>query len=884
MDTDMLKFSDAGLKANVELLEAFLTEILNERLPDTVLQRLSRIKELATEAQGTHDQTAELVEIYERLGAEEATLVGRALALYLVLANIAEQHQRISRRREYERSSTENPYRNSCADIFSGLLTEGISRQRIIDEVSKLDINIVITAHPTQVIRKTLMQKYNRIAVNLAARERPDLTPAERQSIDISLKREITAAWETEEIRQSKPTPIAEAQAGLNLVEQTLWAAVPDFIRVLSDSLEKSTGGKLPLGAAPIVFGSWMGGDRDGNPFVTPEVTRSTVYANRRLAARLYLRDIIQLQQELSMNHCTNEFAEQAGTTFEPYRKVLSQLAVKLDRTHRYFDNLLKLVSDVDDGVIMRLEELLEPLMLCYQSLHSSNLAIVANGRLSDTIRRAGCFGLGLMRLDIRQSSAKHSRTLSAITENLGMGNYAEWSETKRMRFIRKELKSNRPLIPTEVVWPDEIADVIGTIRLMAELPGDSLGTYIISMAANTSDILVVLLLFKKLGVKTPVKIAPLFETAHDLHNAGRIMGKLFSIDSYRDYAGGIQEVMIGYSDSSKDAGRLASAWELYKAQEDIVAISALHNIRLVLFHGRGGTIGRGGGPTLLAIQSQPPGSVAGALKVTEQGEMIQAKFGLREIALRTLEVYTVATLRATLTPPQPPADSYRNLMQQLSDTAAEDYQREVHENPDFAHYFAEATPIRELSDLNIGSRPARRQPGMKIESLRAIPWIFAWSQNRLLLPAWLGVGLGLRRVTQMGFQADLREMYLSWPFFRSTIDLIEMVLAKTNEAIAAHYDNRLCNERYHKMGSHFRERLATTKELILGLTGHNALLEHNPVLRDGIFARSPYIDALNLLQVELLARSRSAPDDERIRKALLITINGIAAGMRNTG
>ncbi|MBX3721313.1 MAG: phosphoenolpyruvate carboxylase [Turneriella sp.] len=880
----MLRFADAALKQDVEFLSSTLTEILAERLPPGVFQQLIQIRDLADSGSTDGQGLVSLTRIYAALNPNEAIHIGRALTLYLLLANIAEQHHRIRRRREYDQNRAAPPYHDSCADIFAGLISEGISREKLFAEVSKLRIEIVLTAHPTEVIRKTLMRKYNKIAEHLSARDRADLTSAERAEVLLDLKREITAAWETEEIRQAKPTPLAEAQSGLNLIEQTLWNALLDFLRILSKSLKDATGRELPVESAPVVFGSWMGGDRDGNPFVTPGVTRAAVFAARRLAARLYLRDIVLLQQEISVNTCTVELAAAAGTVFEPYRKILSRLASRLDRTQQYFDNLLKSVPEKNDDILLRNEELIEPLMLCFRSLQSSNLDIIAQGRLLDLIRRVNTFGLSLMRLDIRQSSTKHASALSAITENLGLGRFSEWSESKKLRFIRRELRSNRPLVPIDIEWPDEVRDVLDTMRMIADLPADSLGTYIISMASAPSDMLAVLLLLKKLGVRKRVKIAPLFETAADLHNAGNIMSELFSLDSYRSYIDGFQEVMIGYSDSSKDAGRLASAWELYKAQEDLVEICKRNGIRLVLFHGRGGTIGRGGGPTLLAIQSQPPGSVEGALKVTEQGEMIQAKFGLREIALRTLEVYTVATLRATLLPPAAPPESFRNLMQRLSQTAAEDYRREVHEKQDFLNYFYEVTPINELSSLNIGSRPARRQADGKIESLRAIPWIFAWSQNRLLLPSWLGVGLGLRRMTQMGFQNGLKEMYASWPFFRSTIDLIEMVLAKTNAHISAVYEERLCDGSYRAMGKHFRERLATTTELILALTGHSVLLERNSSSRNAIQVRGPYIDALNLLQVELLARSRQAPEDEKMRKALLITVNGIAAGLRNTG
>lgn len=388
----------------------------------------------------------------------------------------------------------------------------------------------------------------------------------------------------------------------------------------------------------------------------------------------------------------------------------------------------------------------------------------------------------------------------------------------------------------------------------------------------------------KEAGVKQPLRVVPLFETVDDLRRSDTVMRQLFNLSWYRERIAGRQEVMIGYSDSTKDAGHLAAAWELYQAQERLVELCREYDIHLTLFHGRGGTVGRGGGPTALAIQSQPPGAIQGGLRVTEQGEMIQVQFGLPDIAARTLEVYTTSTLRATLQPPEAPQQTWRAVMDQLADVSANAYRSRVRDNADFVTYFQAATPVDALSELRIGSRPARRRPGMDLASLRAIPWVFGWTQMRLLLPAWLGVGRALTAALEAASETELQAMYRRWPMFHATLDLIEMVLAKTEPNIAAHYDRHLVPVALQDIGDELRLELEQTKDAVHRVTGHLELLQDNPVLRRSISVRNPYVDPLNLVQVELLQRLRESDGDDRIRDALLVTINGIAAGMRNTG
>lgn len=424
---------------------------------------------------------------------------------------------------------------------------------------------------------------------------------------------------------------------------------------------------------------------------------------------------------------------------------------------------------------------------------------------------------------------------------------------------------------------------MLDTFAMAAKIGDESLGAYVISMSEYPSDVLAVELLKKEFGIKNGLRVVPLFERIDDLNRAESVIADLLKIDWYRNHIQGKQEVMIGYSDSAKDGGLLTAAWSLYKTQENLAKLCKKENIKLTLFHGRGGTVGRGGGPTYQAIHSQPPGSIDGKIRVTEQGEMIQAKFGIPGIALRTLELYTSATLKATLLPPSAPKAEWRSLMEELANTACLVY-REVLSHKDFIAYFRAATPEIELGTLKIGSRPARRRVDGGIKSLRAIPWIFAWTQTRLMLPSWLGVGDALNKIIQQGREAELITMYNEWPFFKTTIDLLEMVLAKAEPAIAAQYDEALVAEELKALGADLRNRFDETVKVILKIVGHQKLLESNSVLRRSIDVRNPYVDPINLVQIEILRRLRANATDSTLQDALLVTFNGVAAGMRNTG
>ncbi|KAJ6356963.1 hypothetical protein OIU78_004959 [Salix suchowensis] len=980
------EISFQGFDDYCKLLKNLLNEVLQREVGTEFVDKLERNLTLAQSACNLRfagiEDTAELLEKQlaseiSKMTLEEALTLARAFSHYLNLMGIAETH-------------------HSCCTVENRVM-------KLYESVCNQEVEIVLTAHPTQINRRTLQYKHVRIAHLLEYNDRPDLTQEDREILIEDLVREITSIWQTDELRRHKPTPVDEARAGLHIVEQSLWKAVPHFLRRVSNALKKHTGKSLPLTCTPIKFGSWMGGDRDGNPNVTAKVTRDVSLLSRWMAIDLYIREVDSLRFELSMTRCSDKLSREAhdileqetspevrheswnqptsgnqtklhgqqapplptqlparadlpacsecgddggshpklelpGTGYMPLSRQDAQGSSnsessfhesghgssksiangsfansnshqpapsphKLMKARRRLELLLEdLPCEYESwDYYETTDQLLEPLLLCYESLQSCGAGVLADGRLVDLIRRVTTFGMVLMKLDLRQESGRHSEALDAITKYLDMGSYSEWDEEKKLEFLTRELKSKRPLVPPTIQVAPDVKEVLDTFRVAAELGSDSLGAYVISMASNASDVLAVELLQKdarlavsgELGRPCPggtLRVVPLFETVKDLRGAGSVIRKLLSIDWYSEHIvknhNGHQEVMVGYSDSGKDAGRFTAAWELYKAQEDVAAACKDHKVKVTLFHGRGGSIGRGGGPTYLAIQSQPPGSVMGTLRSTEQGEMVQAKFGLPHSAVRQLEIYTTAVLLATLKPPElPREEKWRNLMDEISEISCQSYRSTVYENPEFLAYFHEATPQAELGFLNIGSRPTRRKSSTGIGHLRAIPWVFAWTQTRFVLPAWLGVGAGLKGVCEKGHTEDLKAMYKEWPFFQSTIDLIEMILGKADIPIAKHYDEVLVSDKNRReLGAELRRELLTTEKCVLVVSGHGKLSENNRSLRRLIESRLPYLNPMNLLQVEILKRLRSDDDNHKLRDALLITINGIAAGMRNTG
>ena len=874
---------DARLREDVHLLGELLGQTIRSQYGQAFLDKIELIRQGAKAARrGSAEGARQLAAALDGLGEDELLPVARAFNQFLNLANIAEQYHRIRRRGPKEPQPFEQ---RVLGELLGRLRKAGVEPAELARQVAQLDIELVLTAHPTEVARRTLIQKYDAMAAQLAAKDHTDLLPEEREQVDTRLRRLVAEAWHTDEIRRTRPTPVDEAKWGFAVIEHSLWHAVPDFLRHVDETLQSCTGQRLPLQAAPIRFASWMGGDRDGNPNVTAAITREVLLLARWMAADLYLRDVDSLAADLSMQQASEELLAETGEVAEPYRALLKQLRERLRATRAWAQRALSEDEVAPEAVLQDNRELLAPLELCHRSLHACGMGVIADGALLDSLRRAATFGLFLTRLDIRQDSGRHAAALSEITEYLGLGRYQEWDEAVRQEFLLEELGNHRPLLPADYQASADTAEVLATCRVAAAAPAASLGSYVISMAGQPSDVLAVQLLLKECGLRRPLRVVPLFETLDDLDNAGPCIDRLLGLDAYREALAGPQEVMIGYSDSAKDAGTLAAAWAQYRAQEALVDICRAHGVELLLFHGRGGTVGRGGGPAHAAILSQPPGSVAGRFRTTEQGEMIRFKFGLPGIARQNLDLYLAAVLEATLLPPPAPEPAWREEMQRLAADSLAAYRQVVRETPAFVDYFREATPEQELGRLPLGSRPAKRRQG-GIESLRAIPWIFAWTQTRLMLPAWLGWESALFNAIDRGEGALLQRMREQWPFFRARIDMLEMVLAKADGEIAQLYDERLVQSELRPLGVHLRDLLSQALRVVLGLTGQQRLLAQATETRESIAVRNIYLDPLHLLQAELLARSRRCEGEAcgGLEQALLVTVAGIAAGLRNTG
>jgi phosphoenolpyruvate carboxylase len=874
---------DARLREDVHQLGELLGNTISVQHGAAFLDKIERIRKGAKAARrGSSEGAEQLSATLNQLADDELLPVARAFNQFLNLANIAEQYHRVRRRAPGEPVPFED---NILADLLQRLLANGHKGEALARQFGRLDIELVLTAHPTEVARRTLIQKYDAMAEQLAAGDHSDLSIAEREQVNQRLQRLIAEAWHTEEIRRSRPSPLDEAKWGFAVIEHSLWHAVPNVMRKADQVLHGATGLRLPLDAAPIRFASWMGGDRDGNPNVTATVTREVLLLARWMAADLYLRDIDQLAAELSMQQASPALLARVGESAEPYRSLLKQLRERLRATRSWAQAALNEPIPAPAAVLQDNRELFEPLQCCYQSLHECGMGVIADGPLLDCLRRAATFGLFLVRLDVRQDSSRHAAAMSEITDYLGLGRYAEWDEEARLAFLLQELENRRPLLPGHFKPSGETEEVLATCREVARAPAASLGSYVISMAGAASDVLAVQLLLKESGLQRAIRVVPLFETLTDLDNAGPVISRLLALHGYRARLQGPQEVMIGYSDSAKDAGTTAAAWAQYRAQETLVQVCREQDVELLLFHGRGGTVGRGGGPAHAAILSQPPGSVVGRFRTTEQGEMIRFKFGMPDIAEQNLNLYLAAVLEATLLPPPSPEPAWRELMDKLAHDGVTAYRAVVREHPQFVDYFRQATPEQELGRLPLGSRPAKRREG-GVESLRAIPWIFAWTQTRLMLPAWLGWEAALNNALQRGEGHLLGQMREHWPFFRTRIDMLEMVLAKADEAIARLYDERLVDSSLQPLGVHLRGLLSQAVIAVLGLTGQSQLLSHSPETQESFSVRNTYLDPLHLLQAELLARSRQRDNqaDSPLEQALLVSVAGIAAGLRNTG
>ncbi|MDH5275793.1 MAG: phosphoenolpyruvate carboxylase [Gammaproteobacteria bacterium] len=963
-DTDLPLRNDIRLLG--DLLGKTLKRLGGTRLFDTEEQVRALCKQMRARPSPATERR--LKRLLHGLKTDDAIGVIRAFSVYFQLVNIAEQHHRMRRKRHYELHTPDSPQRGSIAQTLQQIRADNRQRRsaglrrKIQAVIDGLDIVPVMTAHPTEAARRTLLEKHRRIADLLTAADDAALPPRRRDEILRDLATEVEAIWLTDEVRHTQLEVLDEVNNALYYFDTTLFDSVPALLDELSARLAITFPGvRLRDGAAPLRFGSWVGGDRDGNPNVTPEITWETLRLQQRLTIRKYLVAVAALSRRLSesvryappgpdlvasierdkraMPRTAAKVTERNPE--EPYRQKLSFVYRRLENTLQRNADLegalriekadqlisirpalpiiaaLKAATAPAEGEYRNAGELREDLRLVRDSLRidKANLAARSVDRL---IQQVDVFGLHLASLDLRQHSERHAAALAEITASFGLpDDYQALDEAGRVAWLTTELEIPRPLVAPDASYSRETTETLNVFRVarraLDEISPRSLRSYVISMAREASDVLAVLVLAKQAGLvdgataSSRLAVAPLFETIDDLQRSPEVMRELFSNPVYRrvlQAQGDVQEVMIGYSDSSKDGGILTSSWELYKAQKNLWVVAREHGIDLQLFHGRGGTVGRGGGPSHEAIRAQPAGTVAGRIKITEQGEVVSSKYSLPDIAMRSLELTTAAVIAASLPPearaagPAPAAIArWEDVMEEISGHAFAAYRRFVHGTDGFLDYFTQATPVEELQHLRIGSRPAKRRKGSKsLDDLRAIPWVFGWTQSRHLLPGWLGVGSALEcfvgqdpKGGRPGRLELLRRMYRDWPFFHSTISNIEMTLAKADFQIARQYAERLPDP---DLGRRIFRLLAAEYDsscrIVRQITGEKHLLQNSPVLKRSIAVRNPYVDPMSYLQVELLARSRKARlparDRARLLYALVLTINGIAAGMRNTG
>jgi phosphoenolpyruvate carboxylase len=876
----------AALKSNVSMLGRLLGKTIQDADGSVILEKVEKIRKLSKSVHnGEQSGRDALIEEIKNLSDDQITPIARAFNQFLNLTNIAEQYHTISRHCDAHICTPD-----AISELFTKLTQKNIGKAETAQAVKDLNIELVLTAHPTEITRRTMINKLVKINKCLSKLELTDLAPKERHKAERRLEQLIAQFWHSDVMRKQRPTPMDEAKWGFAVIENSLWEAVPEFLREFDDRLLDYLGEGLPIDARPVHFSSWMGGDRDGNPFVTHSITREVLLLSRWKAADLYLRDINELISELSMTKCNDEVRKLAentsGTlTHEPYRAILKDIRQLLTETQEILGEKLQGQKLLSKAPLRSASQLWEPLYACYQSLHESGMGAIADGSLLDTLRRIKAFGVHLVRLDIRQESTRHADVLSELTRYLGLGDYNHWSEQDKVAFLTAELNSKRPLVPRDWQPSEAVQEVLDTCRTIAAYPRDAFGAYIISMARTASDVLAVHLLLQESGCPYRMDVCPLFETLDDLNNAESVIRQLMNIDIYRGFIQNHQMVMIGYSDSAKDAGVMSAGWAQYSAMEALVNVSEEEGFELTLFHGRGGTVGRGGAPAHAALLSQPPKSLKGGLRVTEQGEMIRFKLGLPEVAMNSFNLYASAILEANLLPPPEPKQEWRDLMDVLSQVSCESYRKVVQEIPDFVPYFRQATPELELGKLPLGSRPAKRNPKGGVESLRAIPWIFSWSQNRLILPAWLGAGEAIQYSIDKGHQALLEEMCREWPFFSTRLGMLEMVYSKCNPEIAEYYDERLVDKELRGLGEQLRSQLEKDIMAVLNVENNENLMQSDPWGLESIRLRNTYIKPLNMLQAELLYRTRQYDEPPaELEEALMVTIAGIAAGMRNTG
>ncbi|HVA92999.1 MAG TPA: phosphoenolpyruvate carboxylase [Chloroflexota bacterium] len=901
----------APLRRDIRLLGDILGRVIIQEAGPGVFGREEELRALckAMRAGASPDIEARVLEITRQVSLDEAEPLIRAFALYFQLVNVCEQVHRVRRRREHLRDSAAPPQRESLDEALQALRRREVSATDLQSAIDSLGIELVLTAHPTEPTRESALQKQIEIAACLEALDQTGITADEREDALRRLRQLVLLLWQTEEIRRRPPDVLDEVKQGLFYVEHVLFEQVPALFDRCSRLLARAFPGHPYTVPSFLRFASWIGGDADGNPSVTADVTRQTLILQKQLAIRLFRASVYHLANESSQADRLAPISDELRDSLRLDQLLMPEAAAQaLDRSehepyrrkfthiwHRLQATLAALDGRPSQAVYQSGGELLAELRTIERSLRQTGRGILADGALTTLIRQVEAFGLQLLPLDLRQHSARLETTLAWLLNNSRGIDFLALDDEARIAVLEQ---SRQLGIPFEL--PEEApAQAREQVRIQALIPWareaidpEAIGSFIVSMTHKVSDVLGALALCR---YAPGLQIVPLLETVEDLRNAPALMTRLFRVPHYREHlrtCGDRQRLMLGYSDSSKDGGYLTSCWELYKAQEALQQVAQREGVQLELFHGRGGTVGRGGGPAYQAIISQPPGTVRGRLRVTEQGEMINFKYGLPAIALRNLDSVTAATLLSSIPSTKDAAglpSAWRECLDCLSETSRAAY-RALIDDPDFLQYLHEATPLDLIGRLNMGSRPARRTAGAGLDDLRAIPWVFAWMQSRHTLPGWYGLGNAFEALAAADPNAGalLGELYAQWPFFQGMIDNAMMAMAKADIHIAAHYAGLVRNQ---SVGQQIFRRIAAeyhlTERHILRLTGFNALLRNAPVLQSSIVLRNPYVDPLSFLQIELLRRLRltAGTDQEAaVARAIQLTVTGIAAGLRNTG
>ncbi|WP_316183340.1 phosphoenolpyruvate carboxylase [Bradyrhizobium sp. SZCCHNRI1009] len=904
---------DARLRDDIRLLGRILGDTVRDQEGADVFDLVELIRQTSVRFHRDEDRQArrELEQILDGMSTAETVRIVRAFSYFSHLANIAEDQNNIRRMRA---KSDANGGNGMLAATLAHAKSAGFEAAELRKFFSTALVSPVLTAHPTEVRRKSTMDREMEIAMLLDRRERMQLTPDERAANDEALRRAVLTLWQTNLLRRTKLTVLDEVTNGLSFYDYTFLREVPRLLCTLEDRLNDGAEVAGDL-ASFLRMGSWIGGDRDGNPFVTAEVMRGTLKLQSSLALHYYLEELHLLGSELSIaahladvSEELRALAERSPDTSphrrgEPYRLAVSGIYARLAATAKKLGIQISRLPVAAVAPYDSVKELQDDLDVLHRSLIANNAEVIARGRLRMLRRAVDCFGFHLARLDIRQNSAVHERTVAELIDTAMPGmSYMALSEDARVGLLVSELRNARPLVSQFVKYSDETVGELDLFRAAAEahatFGADVISQCIISMCKGMSDMLEVALLLKEVGLIDPsgrcaVNIVPLFETIEDLQASSGIMDRMLALHDYRrlvDSRGAVQEVMLGYSDSNKDGGFVTSGWELYKAEIGLVDIFERHGIRLRLFHGRGGSVGRGGGPSYDAIIAQPGGAVNGQIRITEQGEIISSKYSNAEVGRNNLEILAAATLEASLLHPRQPAPKreYLTAMDRLSELAFKAYRSLVYETDGFVDYFWASTVINEIATLNIGSRPASRKKTRAIEDLRAIPWVFSWAQCRLMLPGWYGFGSAVETwIAENPEQGMpfLRELYREWPFFRMLLSNMDMVLAKSSIAIASRYAELVPDEALReKIFGRIRREWNLVIETLLDITGQERLLQGNPLLERSVRNRFPYLDPLNHVQVELLKAHRAQNPDEQVLRGIQLTINGISAGLRNTG